>query len=116
MQTLILTLHVLACLFLIVLVLLQSGKEGMGVIFGGSNTSLFGSVGAGGILVKATAVLAVVFIVTSLGYTLATRVESKVESVILAPDVTIEDLTPQAPATPPVQPAPAPESGTVPAQ
>ena len=43
MQTLILSLHVLVCIILVVLVLLQSGKEGMGVIFGGGNSSVFGS-------------------------------------------------------------------------
>ena len=42
-QTLILTLHIIVCVLLVILVLLQSGKEGMGVIFGGGNTSVFGS-------------------------------------------------------------------------
>ena len=35
MQTLILSLHVIVCVTLVILVLLQAGKEGMGVIFGG---------------------------------------------------------------------------------
>ena len=48
MESLILSLHVVVCVVLIVLVLLQSGKEGMGVIFGGGNASVFGSSGAGG--------------------------------------------------------------------
>ena len=48
MQTAILTLHVIVCIILVVLVLLQSGREGMGVIFGGGgNSSVFGSAGAG---------------------------------------------------------------------
>ena len=48
MQSGILILQVLVCLFLIVLILLQSGREGMGVIFGGGgNSSVFGSQGAG---------------------------------------------------------------------
>ena len=66
MENMILTLHVIVCVVLIVLVLLQSGKEGMGVIFGGGSSSLFGSTGAGGILVKLTAFMAVVFIASSL--------------------------------------------------
>ena len=37
MQTLILSLHVIVCVTLVILVLLQAGKEGMGVIFGGGN-------------------------------------------------------------------------------
>ena len=48
MQTLILTLHIIVCVLLVILVLLQAGKEGMGVIFGGGNSSVFGSGGAGG--------------------------------------------------------------------
>ena len=68
MQTLILSLHVIVCVTLVILVLLQAGKEGMGVIFGGGNASVFGSSGAGGLLAKMTAFMAVLFIVTSLSY------------------------------------------------
>lgn len=72
MDSLILTLHVIVCVLLIILVLLQSGKEGMGVIFGGGSSSLFGSTGAGGILVKLTTFVAVIFLCTSLGYNIVT--------------------------------------------
>ncbi|MDQ7834425.1 MAG: preprotein translocase subunit SecG [Humidesulfovibrio sp.] len=73
MTTLVLTIHILACVFLIVFVLLQSGQEGMGVIFGGGSGSVFGSTGAGGILVRVTAVLATIFLVTSLAYNVLTK-------------------------------------------
>ena len=82
MGTLILTLHVVACIVLVVLVLLQSGKEGMGVIFGGGSSSLFGSSGAGGILVKLTAFIAVLFIITSLSYNVITSSKSPEESLV----------------------------------
>lgn len=82
MQTLILALHIIACLVLIVVVLLQSGKEGMGVIFGGGSSSLFGSSGAGGLLAKVTAVVAGIFLVTSLGYNVITS-PTKVESSVM---------------------------------
>ena len=72
MDKLVLTLHIITCVLLILFVLLQSGKEGMGVIFGGGSSSLFGSTGAGGILVKLTAFVAVIFLCTSLGYTVLT--------------------------------------------
>ncbi len=68
MESLIITIHILACVFLIILVLLQSGQEGMGVIFGGGSNSMFGSSGAGGLLVKVTAFLAATFLITSLVY------------------------------------------------
>lgn len=73
MDTLVLTIHIIACVFLVVLVLLQSGQEGMGVIFGGGSSSMFGSSGAGGLLVKVTAGLAAVFLVTSLTYNILTK-------------------------------------------
>jgi len=73
LTTLVLTIHILACVFLIVFVLLQSGQEGMGVIFGGGSGSVFGSTGAGGILVRVTAVLATIFLVTSLAYNVLTK-------------------------------------------
>lgn len=73
MQTLVLTIHILTCVFLIVFVLLQSGQEGMGVIFGGGSGSVFGSTGAGGILVRVTAILAAIFLVTSLAYNVLTK-------------------------------------------
>ncbi len=40
METLIIVVHVLACIFLIVAVMLQSGHEGMGVIFGGGSSTM----------------------------------------------------------------------------
>jgi preprotein translocase subunit SecG len=85
LTTLILTLHILACLFLIVLVLLQSGKEGMGVIFGGGSSTVFGSSGAGGLLVKLTAILAAVFLVTSLTYNMFSGHRTVEKSLMDAP-------------------------------
>ena len=106
MQTAILTLHVIVCLILVVLVLLQSGREGMGVIFGGGgNSSVFGSAGAGGVLAKLTTFLAVIFICTSLGYNIMTSsTRTSQESVL---DVQFEEV-PAAPAqVPAAAPAPA---------
>src|SRR5215813_12605229 len=59
--------HVLACLFLIVVVLLQMGKGAdMGAVFGGGSQTLFGSGGAGNLLTKLTTGTAVAFMLTSL--------------------------------------------------
>lgn len=70
MLSVVLTIHVIACVALVGLVLLQSGKEGMGVIFGGGSQTFFGSSGAGSLLAKLTAGCAAVFLVTSLAYNL----------------------------------------------
>ena len=83
MQTLVLTIHVLTCVFLVLFVLLQSGQEGMGVIFGGGSGSVFGSTGAGGLLVRVTAVLAAIFLVTSLAYNVLTKPSSLGDSTLM---------------------------------
>jgi len=68
LTTLIIAVHIVACVAVIILVLLQSGKEGMGVIFGGGSQSVFGSTGAGGLLVKLTAIFGTIFLITSLAF------------------------------------------------
>lgn len=103
METLILTLHIIVCVLLVILILLQAGKEGMGVIFGGGgNTSVFGSSGAGGILAKLTAFMAVVFVITSLSYTYVSspRAASEESQILSTPAVNIEDSIPAQPAAP----------------
>ena len=61
-------LHVVVCIALIMIVLLQTGKGAdMGAAFGGgSSQTLFGSTGASTFLSKATTVAAIVFMLTSL--------------------------------------------------
>lgn len=105
MDSLILTLHVVACVLLIVLVLLQSGKEGMGVIFGGGSSSLFGSAGAGGILVKLTTFVAIIFLCTSLSYNMVTSKGSTSSSRVTA--IERNEVAPAAQS--PVEEAPAAE-------
>ncbi len=59
--------HIIACLALIVIVLLQQGKgASMGAAFGGSSQTVFGSSGATPFLGKVTTIVAVVFMLTSL--------------------------------------------------
>lgn len=68
MSTLITVLHVIVCLFLMLTVLLQSGKSGgMGAAFGGGNAAtVFGGSGASTFLRKLTAGAATVFMITSM--------------------------------------------------
>src|SRR5512144_438447 len=61
--------HVLLCVFMIFVILLQPGKDaGMGAALGGgAATSAFGGRGAVTVLSKVTAVCAGLFFLTSLG-------------------------------------------------
>jgi preprotein translocase subunit SecG len=60
-------LHIVACLFLVLVVLLQPGKSGgMGAFTGAAATQVFGGRGAGTILTKITWVTATIFFLTSL--------------------------------------------------
>lgn len=59
--------HVIVCVLLVLVVLLQQGKkDGMGAAFGGGSSSVFGARGAETFLEKFTKVLAVIFMSTSL--------------------------------------------------
>jgi preprotein translocase subunit SecG len=71
MEILVLVLHVLVGASVIGLVLLQHGKGAdMGAAFGsGSAGSLFGASGSANFLSRATAILAAIFFLTSLGLT-----------------------------------------------
>lgn len=67
MYTAIVVLHLVVCLFLIFIILIQSSKGAeMGAAFGGSSQTLFGSRGAATFLSKLTTAAAILFMVTSL--------------------------------------------------
>lgn len=68
--SLILVIHLIACLLLIGVVLMQSGKGGMGTALGGGGETFFGGRGAAPFLARATTVLAVIFMVASLSLSL----------------------------------------------
>jgi len=68
MHTLIVIVHIIICIALILVVLLQAGKgANMGAVFGGSSQTIFGSSGPGTFLGKMTTGIAVFFMITSLG-------------------------------------------------
>lgn len=69
MLTILTTLHILAAVAIIALVLLQQGKGAdAGAAFGaGGSGTVFGARGAASFLTRGTAVLALVFFLTSLG-------------------------------------------------
>ncbi|MGH7825233.1 MAG: preprotein translocase subunit SecG [Candidatus Binatia bacterium] len=67
MFILITIIHVVVCIGLILVVLLQTGKGAeIGAVFGGSSSTIFGSSGAGNFLTRLTTGMAIVFMITSL--------------------------------------------------
>jgi preprotein translocase subunit SecG len=73
-------LHIFACLFLIAVVLLQQGKgQDLASAFGGGGTqAAFGPRGSANLLSRATTVLAVVFMITSLSLSVVRPRESSI--------------------------------------
>ncbi|MCL4491862.1 MAG: preprotein translocase subunit SecG [Nitrospirae bacterium] len=102
MATLLIIIHIVACLFLISVVLLQSGKGAeIGAAFGGSSQTLFGSRGAATFLNKLTTAAAIVFMLTSLTLTMIT---TKSSSIIKQTAPADQKAVPQQQA--PLQPQP----------
>ena len=67
MYTAFVVIHLVVCLFLIFIILIQSSKGAeMGAAFGGSSQTLFGSRGAATFLGKLTTASAILFMITSL--------------------------------------------------
>jgi preprotein translocase subunit SecG len=96
------TLNIISGLFLIAVVLLQSGKGAdMGAAFGGSSSTVFGASGAGNLLTKLTAGSAAVFMLTSLALAV---VSSQQRSVF-------DDVSEPAPLSVPAAPGAASGSG-----
>ena len=118
--------HILVCIFLVVVVLLQSGKAAdLAGAFGGMGSqTAFGPRGSATLLSKATTVSFIIFIVTSMALSiLATRQAGLGASVLEeqqskpAPVKTAPAPVQQKPATvPPAQSAPANPGSQAPAQ
>jgi preprotein translocase subunit SecG len=113
MEILILILHVLAAIAICGLVLLQHGKGAdVGAAFGsGASGSIFGASGSANFLSRATAVLALVFFLTSLGLTYVSSRKTDTRGIMgdqPAPTQSMPGQVPGqgAPATVPVPAAP----------
>jgi len=109
--TLLLVVHVLSALGTIGLVLLQHGKGAdVGAAFGGgASGSLFGATGSANFLSRATAIIAVVFFLSSLGLAYLANVKPKAGGSVMdrsglpaaeTPAPAAETGKPQAPAVP----------------
>ena len=103
MLTFVTIVHVLLCVFMIFVILLQPGKDaGMGAALGGgAATSAFGGRGAVTFLSKLTAICAALFFLTSLGLSfVGLRTSVAAGGSVAAPSA-------PAPAAPAPTPAPA---------
>jgi preprotein translocase subunit SecG len=94
MDTLLTIVHVLVCLFLVGIVLLQHGKGAdIGATFGGSSQSLFGTEGPLPLLNKITTAAAIIFMLTSV--TLA-YISTQTSSSSVMSEISVSQPAPQA--------------------
>jgi preprotein translocase subunit SecG len=108
MEIVILVLHVLAAIGIVGLVLLQHGKGAdVGAAFGsGASGSIFGASGSANFLSRATAILALVFFLTSLGLTYFSSRKSDTRGVMADHPVSTQKVPGQIPGQTPGQAAP----------
>ena len=115
MEQLILVFYVLLAAAIVGLILIQQGKGAdVGASFGaGASQTVFGSVGAGNVLTRSTAILATLFFVASIG--LAVMAKHKAEAVrqggipVAAEEQPGDNAAPSAPGAPaPTEASPAP--------
>lgn len=105
---LIVAVHILVCFFIIVVVLLQSGKSGdISAAFGGQGSqTAFGPRGAASALSKATTWSAVAFMITSITLSVYSSRRTGPTSVlqgVKSQPVKTQPAPAQKPATPPTQ-------------
>lgn len=95
--------HIAVCFFLIVVVLLQSGKSGdVAAAFGGMGSqTAFGPRGAATVLSKATTWSAIIFMVTSITLSVVASRHTGTTSVLQGVKASPPKSQPAQPATPP---------------
>ncbi|HZC44967.1 MAG TPA: preprotein translocase subunit SecG [Candidatus Acidoferrum sp.] len=72
MVSIVVSIHVIVCVAMCIVILLQQGKGAeVGAVFGGSSQTVFGASGAGNALTKATWGLAIIFFASSIFLALA---------------------------------------------
>jgi preprotein translocase subunit SecG len=117
MFSILVTLHVIVCLAMILIVLLQYGRGAeMGAAFGGSNQTVFGSTGAGTFLGKITTVAAVTFMVTSLTLAFLSSRRTTTSSIIQEEAQSVPLEAAPAGEAMPAQPLPATGEEPVPSR
>jgi preprotein translocase subunit SecG len=114
MFTLVLIVHVIVCLFLIIVVLLQSGKAAdLAGAFGGMGSqTAFGPRGSATLLSKATTVSAALFMVTSLSLSILATRNAGLATTVLEGEPAGKSI-PVKTAPLPAQPQPQPQERTI---
>lgn len=107
--------QVVICALLVVVILLQEGKKGMGAIFGGSSSSIFGARGAANILTKITSVLAILFMLNSVWMSYISSRDASVIDAVETEAVETKPATETAPVEKKEEPAPAEQKEQAPA-
>src|ERR1700687_4642286 len=107
MTILIVVIHVIVCLFLIAVVLLQSGKSGdLAAAFGGQGSqTAFGPRGAASVLSRATTWSAIIFMLTSITLSIFAARRTGPTSALSGLKATQTKSQPAAPAAPSAPPA-----------
>ena len=110
--TFITVVHVSVCIFLILVILLQAGKDaGMGAAFGGGGSgTVFGGRGAGSFLGKVTAACATIFFITSLSLSFAASYRPSVAGMVKPTEEAKPVEAPPKPGAPTGANAPAPNA------
>jgi preprotein translocase subunit SecG len=114
-------LHIIACLFLIGVVLLQQGKnQDLASAFGGGGTqTAFGPRGSANVLSRATTILAGVFMITSLALSMLRPRSSSILDQVQTPPSSPAPAASGLPAAPaaasPAAPAPVAPASAAPA-
>ena len=96
MENFILVLNIILAIFLIIVILLQK-SEGGALGIGASQESLISSRSAGSLLTKATAIIATLFIITSISLTIIGQKEISTSSVLEKVEEKQDPSEPQIP-------------------
>jgi preprotein translocase subunit SecG len=100
MVSIVVSIHVIVCVAMCIIILLQQGKGAeVGAVFGGSSQTVFGASGAGNALTKATWGLATIFFASSIFLALASarRVTGSIFDRSSAPVSSVMPASKQAP-------------------
>jgi preprotein translocase subunit SecG len=117
MVSIVITIHVIVCVAMCIIILLQQGKGAeVGAVFGGSSQTVFGASGAGNALTKATWALAIIFFSTSIFLALASARRVTGSIFDSSAPASVMPATKQAPKNAnPAAPAPAAANPAAPA-